>query len=257
VKIWSDREEYYREKGINLKKIGERHGEMMSDKYKPKDQKDRTYYDLPKKEKRSIAQKFKKNLRENAPKEELFFRSMLMNCGIFHYFQYSVMDNNNFVIADFYIPKIHLIVEIDGGYHETPKQKKRDEYKDKFYKKSKFNVIRIRNEDVENFNYNLLKEWVSLGFIDSKYKPLLAVNGWGFGETPKYIKENKSGRKKKKLSYKVTKKGVPCRKCGTRVVKRKTMGRYRRKGQRYGFKYNFYCPNCKTIYNDESSKFYF
>ena len=64
------------------------------------------------------------------------------------------------MIADFYIPAIKLIIEIDGGYHETSKQKARDNFKDEHYKDRGFSVIRIKNEDVISFDFSELKKSV-------------------------------------------------------------------------------------------------
>lgn len=51
---------------------------------------------------------------------------------------------------DFYFPKIKTAIEIDGGYHNTEKQKYKDQESDKFvFTKYGIKTIRIKNEDVK------------------------------------------------------------------------------------------------------------
>lgn len=60
-------------------------------------------------------------------------------------------------IVDFYLPKpLKTCIEIDGGYHDTPKQKYKDYWKDKYLTEVRgFKVIRIKNEDVKNFDVSI------------------------------------------------------------------------------------------------------
>ncbi|MCB0749499.1 MAG: endonuclease domain-containing protein [Ignavibacteriae bacterium] len=53
-------------------------------------------------------------------------------------------------ILDFYCPKMHLGIEVDGGYHKTNNQKRYDMEKEKFIKSTGINVIRFDNEEVLN-----------------------------------------------------------------------------------------------------------
>ncbi len=51
-------------------------------------------------------------------------------------------------IVDFYIPSLHLAIEIDGGYHTLPEQKRKDNFKDKWLKKyRKVMMLRIENSE--------------------------------------------------------------------------------------------------------------
>ena len=50
---------------------------------------------------------------------------------------------------DFFVPRLSLAIEIDGGYHKHPEQKKKDDLHDYVFKnKYNISVIRIKNEDV-------------------------------------------------------------------------------------------------------------
>ncbi len=51
-------------------------------------------------------------------------------------------------IADFYLPRLNLCVEVDGPYHETERQRKIDLNKDSFYKKLGLRVLRITYRDM-------------------------------------------------------------------------------------------------------------
>lgn len=53
-------------------------------------------------------------------------------------------------ILDFYIPKISLAIEVDGGIHLKPEVKEKDINKDAFLNENGISVIRFRNEDVLN-----------------------------------------------------------------------------------------------------------
>ena len=55
---------------------------------------------------------------------------------------------NKFYVADIYIPELNLIVEIDGGYHETEEQKEKDYNRDLDLKSVGYKVFRCTNEEV-------------------------------------------------------------------------------------------------------------
>lgn len=51
-------------------------------------------------------------------------------------------------IADFMSKDLMLIIEIDGGYHDTPEQQKRDRIREKALENVGFHIIRFKNEEV-------------------------------------------------------------------------------------------------------------
>ena len=53
-------------------------------------------------------------------------------------------------IADFYCHKYRLIIEIDGGYHESEIQRKKDEERTQLLMDNDLTVIRFSNEEIEN-----------------------------------------------------------------------------------------------------------
>lgn len=51
-------------------------------------------------------------------------------------------------IVDFYCHELELIIEVDGGYHETKEQKKEDENRTELLNFQGLTVIRFTNEEV-------------------------------------------------------------------------------------------------------------
>lgn len=51
-------------------------------------------------------------------------------------------------IADFYIPKLRLVIEIDGGYHQTEERSTYDAKRTNILNNYGFTVIRFTNNEV-------------------------------------------------------------------------------------------------------------
>ena len=110
------------------------------------------------------ADKYKKELRIRATHSEKHIRKHLINIkkkysikGLFKFryvFQKSYYDSKgNLFIVDFYFPTTKTSLEIDGGYHDTIKQKWRDYYKEKFIKdKRSGRMLRLTNEQALNMD---------------------------------------------------------------------------------------------------------
>jgi very-short-patch-repair endonuclease len=108
-------------------------------------------------QKQILLDKYKKELKIKITPAEKIFKSKLKQSKIKFREQKGFIRGDTFIIADFFIPKIQTIIEIDGCYHNTEKQKLRDFYKDKFYKSIGLNVIRISNEEVYNYDMTILE----------------------------------------------------------------------------------------------------
>lgn len=52
-------------------------------------------------------------------------------------------------VLDFYCPSIRLCIELDGGVHNDEKVKQKDEERTVFLKQDRIQVLRFRNEEVE------------------------------------------------------------------------------------------------------------
>ena len=52
-------------------------------------------------------------------------------------------------VVDFYIPKLHYCLEVDGDYwHSLPRSQERDYRKDKYLRNQGYRVIRISESDI-------------------------------------------------------------------------------------------------------------
>jgi len=103
--------------------------------------------------KQSLCSIYRMKLLKSPTPSELIFKDRLDKIGIKYIFQKGFIAGNNFCIADFYIPKPYkIVIEIDGGYHKSNKQIKRDKHKDIYYKSRGFKVIHIDNKDVSTFD---------------------------------------------------------------------------------------------------------
>ena len=51
-------------------------------------------------------------------------------------------------IVDFYCHEVKLAIEVDGGYHEDPAQKSKDEERTTWLEESGVKIIRFTNEEV-------------------------------------------------------------------------------------------------------------
>lgn len=157
---------------IKLKKIGERHGDKIGDEFKPstpegfktkpkQESKVAVKREKTKKEiyadKQRTLERRKTKLRLNATEHEVFFQYHLKRLKIKHQFQKGVIDKDHFMIPDFFIPSLNMVVELDGGYHYSSKQQYRDYYKDKHYEERGFRILRMKNEDIYTFDFDELK----------------------------------------------------------------------------------------------------
>lgn len=186
-----------------LTKIGERHGKMIGDEFKPPNQEPKPKKVSEPKPKKIVlkspkskkpkpprkrkhrkpsqktierrteySEKFKAELRENATKAELLFKSNLDLYEIEYEFQKELITRKSFIVADFYIPALNLMVELDGGYHNNKEQRDKDKQKDVEYKNNGFKVLRMTNERVSSFKFLELKESV----VNKKPTPYLKRN---------------------------------------------------------------------------------
>ena len=90
---------------------------------------------------------------------ELLFAAKLIAHRIPFKVEYPVLTEKSFFTADFYIPKYKLLIEIDGGYHSTERQIMRDTMKDCVYRALGYNVLRIKNKEVELFDIKQLRKY--------------------------------------------------------------------------------------------------
>ena len=89
----------------------------------------------------SNAQVLRKNM---TPEEKHLWYDLLKLLPIKVHRQYNI---GNY-IADFYIPKKQLIIEIDGIQHLTEEHKEKDQTRDEFFKEQGLSVLRFPNESI-------------------------------------------------------------------------------------------------------------
>jgi very-short-patch-repair endonuclease len=96
-------------------------------------------------------EKFAEENRQKATKQEKQFEDILIQNGIEYEKQKPITLEGTSMILDFYIPSINLAIEIDGGYHLTEKQTKKDCMRDRLLKKYNFRLMRVPNEFLDLF----------------------------------------------------------------------------------------------------------
>lgn len=98
-----------------------------------------------------------RELRKNQTKSEQIVWELLRNRRLSNYkfFRQHIIRVNYFgerrhFIADFYCPKKKLVLEIDGKIHE--KQQEYDELRTEIINQLGINVVRIKNNELEDIN---------------------------------------------------------------------------------------------------------
>lgn len=87
------------------------------------------------------------SLRSNAEKAAY---STLIKLGFSVIRQYPIKTARKIYYADLYIPELHTILEIDGGYHTIASQKKKDINRSNALWKLGYHVLRLSNKDAYN-----------------------------------------------------------------------------------------------------------
>ncbi len=67
--------------------------------------------------------------------------------------------NIGLFIADFLCKELKIIIEVDGGIHQTQEQIEHDSERDLFLKENGYTVIRITNEEIRN-SLSAVLEWI-------------------------------------------------------------------------------------------------
>ena len=110
------------------------------------------------------AQTLRKNM---TPEEKRLWYDFLRRLPMKAHRQYNI---GNY-IADFYIPKKHLVIEIDGIQHLTWEHKEKDRTRDKFIEEQGLCVLRFPNESIrKNFSdvCQIILNHIGISFEDLK-----------------------------------------------------------------------------------------
>lgn len=121
----------------------------------------RIYPNLKQKRKTITARVLK--LRVNATPAELAFKKKIERIGVSFQFQRGFIKGKGYAIVDFYVPSKKLCIEIDGGYHTTPEQQKKDKWRDRWLVESrKLTVKRITNDKAFKMSVGDIKELIGI-----------------------------------------------------------------------------------------------
>lgn len=64
--------------------------------------------------------------------------------------QFPIYTGRRIFFADLYIPSLRAVIEIDGGYHYTKKQKRLDVNRSNSLWRMGYHVLRLSNKDARN-----------------------------------------------------------------------------------------------------------
>ena len=122
---------------------------------------------------KDISERFRKELVSKATGAELKFKQFLDKNMVAYKFQkivyVSIDCKQKFYIADFFFKQYNLIVELDGGYHNTSDQKIKDDIRTMHLRRAGYFVLRfdnLRTDDCRSL-YNEI-----LAFIQEKFGDL-------------------------------------------------------------------------------------
>lgn len=93
-----------------------------------------------------LAEKRKEKLRFSMTRAEENVMKLLTLAGEEFIFQEAFFDEWYFLIADFWLPKRKLIIEVDGHSHDSKEKKKQEAKRRRWLKKKGIGVIRIKNK---------------------------------------------------------------------------------------------------------------
>ena len=135
------------------------------------------------------------------PAENLLYESLPYRLKRRAIRQYPLKIDGKIFFADIYIERWHIVIEVDGGYHNTPEQQKKDAERTEKMKKLGIRVYRISNEDV--FNPIKKKEFISmltsLKFSKLKVENKNTVNDKSIDPSKSYYGKKQYEKDKKRL----------------------------------------------------------
>ena len=97
-----------------------------------------------------------KKLRNEPTSAEIIFWSLLKQH--FPNFRFKRQHPISQYIADFYCHKLKLIIEIDGGIHQTEKVKINDSFRYEFLQTLNLKIIRFTNDEVCKNGENVMEK---------------------------------------------------------------------------------------------------
>jgi very-short-patch-repair endonuclease len=95
-----------------------------------------------------LARKRAAELRKNRTVHEQLVQLLLDDLHIKYKFQYPIFNEWYFLIADFYIPRYKLLIEVDGNQHKEYKKYAQEEKRKVWLTGMGYKILRIDNIDV-------------------------------------------------------------------------------------------------------------
>lgn len=112
--------------------------------------------------------KYVTNRKQNPTPQELKIEKYLSYTKYDFVREMPIKNEVSFYIIDFYIPKLKLCIEVDGGYHSQGLQQWKDGKRDGYLKSQGYRVLRISNETAFSLKY---KEFVAMIEHESTIRP--------------------------------------------------------------------------------------
>jgi very-short-patch-repair endonuclease len=107
-------------------------------------------------------------LTRDATPQEIVLKELFDYEAISYQFQKIIYVNGSYCIADFYFPKIHLVLEVDGYYHFTPEGKAKDKIRNRNLRQLGYRVIHVINSEVDHDFMSVYDRFVGLGILPIK-----------------------------------------------------------------------------------------
>ena len=103
--------------------------------------------------------KYSRRLRKDMTDAEKLLWSKMRGTQLKGFQVYRQKPIGRFVV-DFYCPKAHLIIELDGGQHDSEEMRARDGLRDKYMESLGLRVLRFSDREIfENLTAVLEKIW--------------------------------------------------------------------------------------------------
>jgi very-short-patch-repair endonuclease len=116
------------------------------------------------------------NRREITESEAVLWNALRKTiCGFRFRRQHPIGD----YIADFICLPAKLVIEVDGGYHNEPSQQEADNLRTQYLQSKGFQVIRFKNEEINNDVKSVVMRIKELLFNHSNYSPRPLERGRG------------------------------------------------------------------------------
>lgn len=112
------------------------------------------------KERKDVAKAREEVLRSCPTLGELAMIKKLEKLRYEFVFQKAFFNDFYFCIVDFFLPKLNLIIEVDGGYHRRKDRKEKDAGRMKYLGRLGLKVIRVTNTQAKQWGTLRLKAYI-------------------------------------------------------------------------------------------------